>query len=201
MGGKNMQRWTGFVCLLLAAVVRAGAQEEDPQAAAMEHMMQLATPGVHHKHLARFSGNWSATSRFRWSPDQPWSEHKMESKVEMIFGGRFAKISVKGEPLLGSPVPFEGLGILGYDNQTATYTSVWVDNMGTMTVLGEGSCENDGKVIHFTSSLVDPMSGEDTWMRSVYKLEREDAFTLELWIPGPDGEEFLSMETRYTRKK
>ena len=83
---------------------------------------------------------------------------------------------------------------------TRKHTYVWVDNFGTMTMTGEGHCTDDGKVMTFMSKFLDPMTGEQSYMKSVYRIESPDRYVLEMYGPRPDGGEFLSMELVSTRK-
>jgi hypothetical protein len=46
----------------------------------------------------------------------------------MILGGRYQQSMIKGN-MMG--MPFEGMGLLGYDNAQKLFYSTWVDNMGT----------------------------------------------------------------------
>ena len=83
---------------------------------------------------------------------------------------------------------------------TRKHTYVWVDNFGTMTMTGEGRCAEDGKVMTFMSKFLDPMTGQETYMRSVYRIESPNRYVLEMYGPGPDGQDFLAMELVHTRK-
>ena len=40
--------------------------------------------------------------------------------------------------------PSSGLGVTGYDNLNKTYTTFWVDNMGTYMTIGSGTLNEAG---------------------------------------------------------
>ena len=175
--------------------------DADGMDAMMATFMKMAAPGEHHAHLKALSGRWNAVGKFRMDPSAPFIESKSEGVYEWILGGRFLKQQVKGEPMMGMPAAFEGFGILGYDNMSHKHTFVWMDNMGTMTMSGEGECTDAGKVTTYMSKFTDPMSGQESYMKSVYRIEGPDRYVLEMYSPGPEGKEFLAMELVNTRKK
>ena len=120
-----MQKLGRALACLLFTVSFASVQENEQ--AMMERMMKLAAPGEHHAHLEMMAGNWQQANRMRMGPDAPWIESKSTSSAEFILGGRFLTQTYKGEAMMGSPQPFEGFGIMGFDNQKAKYTSLWLD--------------------------------------------------------------------------
>lgn len=212
VGGAVVCGWLIWV----VPVAAVGSEEQDEQkteqkdqddqggademAAMMEAFVKLAAPGEHHAHLKPLSGQWNITGKFRMAPDAPWSESKSESVCEWILDGRFLTQRIKGEPMMGMPTPFEGFGFLGYDNMTHKHTFVWVDNFGTMTMTGEGHCADGGKVTTYMSKFLDPMTGQESHMKSVYRIEGPDRYVLEMYSPDPKGEEFLAMVLVNTRK-
>ena len=70
----------------------------------------------------------------------------------MALGGRFLEERVQSS-FMGQP--FSGIGYTGYDNVKKKYVSTWMDNMGTMIMVMEGTPDPAGKVyktleIHYT---------------------------------------------------
>jgi hypothetical protein len=177
------------------------AEGGEDMAKMMEQFMQLSQPGEHHGHLKPMAGTWNIAGKFRMSPDMPWTESNSMSESKWILGGRFLSQSVKGDPMPPMPENFEGFGLIGYDNMQQKYISTWCDNMGTMIMMSEGDCDKSGKIITMRGDHKDCMTGQDTYMRSVYKLESPDRYVLEMYMPGPDGKEFLGMTLTHTRAK
>jgi Protein of unknown function (DUF1579) len=167
--------------------------------AMMAAWMKVAAPGEHHTHLAPLVGSWDLVVRWRMSPDGPWTDSKSVSTFKWILDGRFLEQHVEGEPMFGTP--FKGMGMLGYDNGKKAYVSMWVDNMGTMMMTGEGSCDGSGKQITFMSKFVDPMSGHNKKSRTVYRIPGGDKFTMSMYETTPEGKEYESLQIAYTRKK
>jgi len=175
--------------------------DSEGMAQMMEAFMMLASPGEHHEHMRSLAGKWDIKGKFRMAPDAPWSESNSVSEADWILGGRFLTQKVKGEPMMGMPMAFEGFGIMGYDNMTRKHTYVWMDNFGTMFMTGEGLCAENGKILTFMSTFLDPMSGQESFMRSVYRVESPERYVLQMYGPDQKGDEFLSMELVHTRKK
>ncbi len=102
--------WT--IVIMLAVPVLAqdkkpeGQQGDDEMAAMMGELMKYATPGEHHGHLKSLAGRWKMSSKFRMSPDAPWSESTGECESEWILGGRFLQSKVQTPPSEAMPDPF-----------------------------------------------------------------------------------------------
>ncbi|MFQ5489416.1 MAG: DUF1579 domain-containing protein [Phycisphaerae bacterium] len=167
------------------------------QAAQMAMWMKSMTPGEHHQHLQAMAGKWKADTKFRMGPEQPWQETESDSTGKMVMGGRYLLQNFNGEGMMG--MSFEGMGILGYDNMKQKYTAVWIDNMGTMTWVAEGTCDGSGKVITLHNTFLDPMTGKETEATTVYRIESPDRYIMEMYGMTPDGKKFKSMEIVHTR--
>jgi len=194
----------GVLAIPLLAQEDKGTQNKggspDEMAAQMMAMYQkLAEPGEFHAHLRPMAGKWRISGKYRFMPGAEWVESKSTGESKWILGGRFLDMKVKGDPMPGSDTPFEGFGVFGYDNQKKKYTSVWMDNMGTLIMAGEGTCDPSGKVITMMSHYTDPVMNTETSMRSVYRIINNDKYSLSMYGIGPDGKEFLMMELNYAR--
>ncbi len=196
-----------FLLLLAVPVIAQdkkpeGQQGDDQMEAMMAEFMKFATPGEHHDHLKPLAGKWNFSSKFRMSPDAPWSESGGKSESAWILGGRFLQSKVKSPPSEAMPFPFEGFGLLGYDNIAKKYISVWTDCFLTGVMVFTGSCDASGKVITFAGEFANPMKGgamsKERW---VYKIINDNKFIFEMWSPGEDGKEFQHGEITYTRVK
>ena len=95
---------------------------------------------------------------------------------------------------------FEGSGIAGCDNIKKEYTSVWVDNMSTMIMATEGTCDESGKVLTYSGEYPDPITDKTVKTKSVLRIVNHDRHVVEMYQQDPDGKEFKSMEITYTRR-
>jgi hypothetical protein len=176
--------------------VKQRASEHDHDAM-MEKLKEFATPNENHKVLGTLVGNWDNTVKSWMSPDAKPEESKGTSEIDWIMGGRFVEQEVKGT-FMGQP--FEGIGIIGYDNEKKQYQSIWIDNMGTGITTGSGNYDPSTKTLTDQGTFSCPAEGQKSY-RGVTKIIDQDNFTYEMFMAGPDGKEFRAMEIVYTRKK
>jgi len=182
--------------VILMALAQRKIKEEKPSfQEVMEAWKKLATPGEPHKRLASRAGSWIAKSRHWAEPDKPPMEFTGTSERKMILGGRFLREEFSGE-LMGSP--FNGIGVMGYDNQSEKYVSTWVDSMGTGIYFFKGTASRDGKTISLESLFEDPIKGPGTW-RLVTRIVDENTEVGEMHMTYESGLE-EKCETTYTRK-
>ncbi len=65
------------------------------------------------------------------------------STFKMILGGRYLQQDFKGKVMGQS---FTGLGLMGYNNLSKKYESIWLDSMGTAMMKGEGTFDDGEKM-------------------------------------------------------
>jgi hypothetical protein len=122
--------------------------------------------------------------------------------METILGGRFLVERVKGSFSMGDQqMPFEGFGLIGFDNYTKKHTFVWADTMGTMTMSAEGTADATGKVITYFGKYPNPITGATTEVKSVQRIINDDKHVFEMHEKQADGSWFKNFEITATRKK
>lgn len=197
-------RSTFLTALLIAAVnFSAGAAETakpmDPKKAEMMKAWQeYATPSDAHKVLAGTVGNWKYTSKFWEAADATPEESKGTSKLKMILGGRFLQHETKGKAM---GMPFEGLGITGYDNIKKKYDTLWMDTMGTGVMHGSGSFDAATSTLTDKGEFTCPLTkGKTREYRTEWKITDKKNMTFTMYGPGPEGgKEFKQMEMIFKR--
>ncbi len=180
-----------------AQAAKAEAPKTDAQHdEMMEAMMKMAMPGPMHELLKPMAGNWKATSKTWMSPGEPAvTEGTCENT--WIMGNRYMQTTYKGQ--FGG-MPFEGFGLMGYDNQKKEFVSVWCDNTGTGLMTSDGSADPTGKVLTMASKMIDPATGQLTDYKMITKVVDENQHTMSM-ISVKDGNEHTDMEITYTRMK
>ncbi|MHC4824546.1 MAG: DUF1579 family protein, partial [Planctomycetota bacterium] len=133
-----------FVNSLSAAQEPADAEmtPEQLQEIMMEQM-KMGQPGPQHEQLQAMAGEWSTKMKMRMGgPDSPWQEYEGHSKIQIALGGRYIIEKFTGE--LGMMGKMDGLLILGYNNMTEEYESIWMDNMSTWPQFAKGVVNEEG---------------------------------------------------------
>ena len=171
-----------------------GAQPEMDEM--MEAMMKAGTPNEHHRALDVMAGDWTTEAWFAMAPGAPRDEHEGTAHNEWLMGGRYLGTSYEGK--FGG-MPFEGHGVMGYDNINGNYFTGWIDSMSTGLLLDKGQMSADGKTLTMGSEMKDPM-GNMVKTRSVTRIESKDRHVMEFWHAGPDGEFAKVGEIAFTRR-
>ncbi len=172
----------------------AGGNEADM----MKVYMEAAKPGSEHAMLAKSAGSWKVTMKSWMDPSGEPVVSEGSETAKMILGGRFLQSNTKGEGMMG---PFEGMGLLGYDNVTGKYVGNWCDSMGTGLMNYEGDYDAQKKELVCTGDFVDAATKMTMKARMVSRFISDDEHVFEMYGPGPTGDEVKWMEMHYTRVK
>lgn len=165
----------------------------------MKAWMAYSTPGESHKAMAKYDGNWTGEVTMWPAMDAPPSTSTSKMVNKMIMGGRYQMSSFNGS-FMG--MPFEGMGITGYDNYKKKYVSTWIDNMGTGIMNMEGNWDEATKSINFTGTMVNPANGKECSMKEVFRFVDDNNQVMEMYGPDPKtGKQYKTMEIKLARKK
>lgn len=197
----------GVVALCATILISAGLlAQESPygemspeQQAMMKAWMEYGTPGEQHAQLANRVGEWTLEGKMWHEPNTEPEPFTGTSTIKSVMGGRFFLEKIEGPGMMGMP-PFEGRGVFGYDNLTQTYFSIWFDNMMTGVVRYEGTPSGDGKTIHYTVDVPDPVAGQYKKARATDTMINNDESIFTMYDTTADGDEFIAMEITVTRK-
>lgn len=165
-----------------------------------QNWMKYSTPGDVHKMMASWSGTWEGDVSMWMAPGTTPMTSKSKTVNKMILGGRYQQSNHTGD-MMG--MPFEGQSIMGYDNDKKEFTSTWLDNVGTGTMISKGTWDAATKTISLTGKMVNPEAGDgrEQNFREVFKVIDDNTQIMEMYCDGMDGKEFKTMEIKYTRKK
>jgi hypothetical protein len=133
------------------------------------------------------------------TPDAEAEESTGTMSASMTMDGRFLVENWEG---LAMGQPFKGQGITGYDNFNKEYVSTWIDNMGTGIMASTGTYDPAQDALVTTGTFDDIMTGEkDKTMRGTSKFLDDNTLHIEMFVPGPDGQEFKTGEIHAVRKQ
>lgn len=186
-----------LVCISAIADEKPAAKKMDMDPAMMKAMMDAGTPGAAHKALDGMVGTWDTKVTSWMMPGMDPMITNGTSENRWIMGNRYVEQRFKGD-FMG--MPFEGVGYTGYDNVKKQYFGTWMDNMSTgmMTSWGTGG---EGNTMTFKGTFADPMTGKDVTCDEKLTVVDADHHTFEMWVPGPDGKMFKTMQLEYSRRK
>jgi hypothetical protein len=174
-----------------------GAQEAEMQKM-MAAFQKAGTPGPEHAKLKAMAGSYDVAVKAWLDPAVPPEESKGHAELKSIFGDRYLQQEFTGS-MMGQE--FSGMGIVGYNNVSKKYFSLWLDSTTTALYSGEGTADSAG-ALRFATAAWDPLSGKQRKGKDVFRAEPDGSLTFESWGTGPHGgKEFKMLEIRYTRKK
>ncbi len=203
---KRRTYLAGIVAVCATILVSAGLlAQENPygemsaeQQEMMKAWMEYGTPGEHHARLADRVGEWTVVGQMWMAPDAPAQPFTGTSTIKSVMGGRYFLEKIEGPGMMGPP--FEGRSVFGYDNLTKTYFSFWFDNMMTGVARYEGTPSGDGKTIHYTLDTPDVMAGRYKTARATDERIDADHGIFTIYDTTADGDEYMSMQVKTTRK-
>jgi len=200
-----------MITMLIGEDAAGRPQAEAPSPEKMQEMMQkwLATtsPGEQHKRLEAFVGSWKTKTRMWWAgPQGPATESEGTSEIQWILGKRFIREEVKSVfPLPDKSggmkkIPFEGIGLMGYDNYRKMYVGTWVDTMNTTILSMRGNADPSGKVITTYGTMDEPMLGViGRTVKYVSRVVDKNTCRFVMYDLHA-GDDYKVMEIAYTRK-
>jgi hypothetical protein len=189
----------GFVCLALLPASPAWSQEKkkDDKADPFAEYMKLAAPSAEHKLLEPLVGSWTADIKFWMEPGKPAQESKCTVERKWIMGGRYIQEDVQG---MTFGMPFQGMGLTGFDRGRQKFAMMWIDNMGTGISTGLGTYDDKTKTFTTLRDEFDPLTKKVRKSRDVMRIVSNDKHVLEMYTVGDDGKEFKNFELTATRK-
>lgn len=164
----------------------------------MKNWESYATPGDMHKMMASWNGNWDAEITMWEKPGAPPTKTTGKTVNKMVMGGRYQESSHTAT-MMG--MPFEGHGMLAYDNAKKVFQSTWIDNMGTGIMSLSGSWDAATKSLTLTGRSIDPGLLSEKDFKEVMTVIDDNTQSMAMFANGPDGKEMKMMEIKYSRKK
>jgi len=191
-----------------SAPAQPSSEDMQKMMAGMKKWMDSMQPGKHHETLNQFVGTWNTVTRM-WmaGPGGPPSESKGVSEVKWVLGKRWLLEEHKGEMLMPDPsgamknIPYEGIGMWGYDNIRNMYIGTWANTAGTNLQVMSAAADPSGKVFRFYGEMDEPML--DIYGRMVKyenKIISGDKHVLTIYDLAA-GDDYKVVEIEYNRKK
>lgn len=202
---NNMLRTPLAGTLLVSAILVLGAtgvEQGPPPAevvvASSGPPQEMPKPGPEHAWLAKRAGQWEIKSKMRFGPDAPWMNSTATEECTVACSGFWLVCTFKGS-VMG--IPFEGRQQIGYDQYKKKFVSTWIDGMGSYLSVLYGTRSDDGNVLTLTGTMYDPQQEKDINTKIVVSITSDDESVMQMFMPGPEGKEFMTMQLDYKRKK
>ena len=155
------------------------------------------TPGENHKWIAKSDGIWNGEARSYMDPTNQTTS-QVTATNKMIYNGLYQVSDFKGT-MMGAP--FEGHGILAYDNAKQEFVNTWIDNMGSGIVVMRGQYDPKTKTLNMKGVQTDPLTKKETSIRQEILFIDDNTQVFSLYGPGAGGKEMKMMDIRLTRAK
>jgi hypothetical protein len=177
-----------------AAAPTKAAAEAQPADTKPPAEIPLDAPGANHQHLQKLAGEWDCTVRSNFTGT--WTESKATVKSHVRMGGRFLVANFQGD---FNGVPMNGQQILGYNNLSKQFESVWRDNISTGMMIEFGTADAAGKVITTRGECEGP-GGEAMKSKTVITIA-DKRYSVQTYQLGADDKETLVFEMKCTQTK
>jgi hypothetical protein len=196
------------VAVAVAAATLARAQDRPPAPPAtsatskptqdqlLAAFLKYGRPGPEHKVLKQLVGKFDAEMT-TFVDGQPAAKSAASSTNAMIHKGRYLHGDFTGSVM---DRPFSGSSLWAFDRAKGKYLSLWIDDMSTAVMIAEGDADPAGKVITFSGTERDPVTGHDKKIKSVLTIIDDDRHTWEAFET-IDGRERKMVSIAYTRAK
>jgi hypothetical protein len=132
------------------------SDDKPPERQATEEELawaKLGQPGEEHARLKVLVGEWDVHAQMTSASGNVESDGT--ASFTMLYGDRYLRQEFKGN---FQGMPFEGRGIIGYDNGSKKWFGVWIDSMSTGMMTSQGEETQKGKSWTFKGSFNGPKS-------------------------------------------
>ncbi len=220
---RTIVPWVALLGIVAILGSRAVSQESgggpgmkmDPEMVkAMEACAKYGEPGVNHRHLDVMVGKWNTEMKmFMGGPGTEPMISRGTNENKWVLGGRYMQSDYKAEMEMPDPadptkmlkMPFEGSGLVGYNNFRNVFVGTWVDNMGTQLLTYKGTRNpQTGEFVYYGEMDeayvpgIGPVVGR--YVRYVTKVVSPDKHVMSCYDLHA-GENYKVFEITYTRQK
>lgn len=167
----------------------------------MQEYMAAMQPGDEHKRLEPFVGEYNVTMTMMM-PGSPPQVSKGTSSVKWVLGKRYLmeEMDIKMKMGPGMEMPYNGIGMTGYNKTRNLYEGTWASSMDTHIYTMAGTWPPNSKVINYYGTMDEPMLNMYNRMCNYrMTLVDDDTHLFEVFdlAVAPDHKVF---EIRYERK-
>jgi hypothetical protein len=186
-----------FFALIVCVLVVAADDPAKPASEPQSRVEPRSAPGEGQNLLERFAGDWRVAKAFYPREGEP-TRAEGTCRHVMIHGGRFLQSDFV---FLRDGVKTTGQGLIGFEPESSTFTSVWTDSRQTRMSIRQSRDPFDGARIVLYSKSLDPSDKPAFSTKTITRLS-PDGQTLShrQYLLDPSGGERLMMELTMTRQ-
>jgi hypothetical protein len=165
----------------------------------MQEYMKLMQPGEAHKHLQFYVGTWdTVTSVWMGGPGAEPMKSTGTSTFTSMLDGNWVMEEHTGT-MMG--MPYNGMGITGYDNYKKLYVGTWFSNMGTEMLQMAGARNPESGTLTMYGTMDEPQLGvHGRTVKYVMVPTDDDHFTFAI-IDLHASDDYKVIEISYARRK
>jgi hypothetical protein len=170
---------------LLLGVMFQATQADEPKTppspeALLKALAEAGKPGVEHKKLEPFVGQWTFTMKLWTDPSQAPAEAKGTIERKWIMDGRFVQETARGE-CAKTGKTFEGMTLVGYEAAQKKFSVVKVCGVcGTITS-GLATCNSSGTRFECVREECCPLTAQKIKARDEVVIESNDRIVVNLY--------------------
>lgn len=158
---------------------------------------KAGTPAAAHKLLEPLAGKFEVKSKMWMEPGAEPMLSTGSAEHTWILGGRFLKQRFSGK-VHGQP--YDGVGVLGYDNVKGKYVHSWIDSMGTGMMISECYYDPASKELKMSGSFTCPVTEEEMSADLVTRIVNKHEHVMEMYHDHPvTGQRYKAMELTYRK--
>ena len=187
----------GLVVLANLSLAQDAKAPPSPEAL-LKALAEAGKPGVEHKKLEPFVGQWTFTMKFWTDPSQTPAEMKGTIERKWIMGGRFVQETARGA-CAKTGKTFEGMGLLGYDAAQKKFTCVKACDLSGTISSGLVTCDSSGTRFECVKEECCPLTGQKIKGRDEVLIESQDRIVVNVFKTF-NGKELKVMEIVSLRK-
>ena len=169
------------------------SRQAQDQTMMQDAMRKAAAVNDQHRDFGKCVGTWQVKYTCTMDAGPP-QEGTGTSTFETIMGGRYLVEHASGT--MAPMGPFQGMGILGFNNTTNEYEHVWLCDQGTGLMTSHGTRLPDGSV-SMTGEYIDPITKAKSTCQTTWRDLSENEKRFEMTCKQPEKE--MRMEALYTR--
>jgi hypothetical protein len=191
---------TALAASLFAAPSPAPDSQQPTESVDMAEMMKRAerftSPGVEHRWLERFLGEWESELRIVMPGMESAAPERGSARGRWLIDGRWLALEGEGT-MMGMPV--RSFHLIGYDRFKMSYVTASVSSLDTALAISEGDVDPRSGALLAYGTIDEYLTGEhDKMVKYVWRFPDANTMTLEVHdLPiGETGTKVIEMTWR-----